>query len=73
MSQRTYFMKKRMMANQHGLSTKPSTPRVQGFDGHLKQALEADRPEIKNYHIRSALQLRVVSEASVYTDQSRQE
>lgn len=45
----------------------------QKVEEHLTQALDADTPETKNYHIRSALQLCVVAEVSTGVEQSQME
>jgi hypothetical protein len=44
-------------------SAAAETPVEQKIEDHLSRALETESSEKKNYHIRSALQLYVVSKA----------
>jgi hypothetical protein len=46
----------------HGASTADSHAIHQGVQDHLRWALEAENPAIKNYHIRSAQQLLISRE-----------
>jgi hypothetical protein len=45
--------------DRHGASTADSHSIHQGVQDHLRRALEAENPAIKNYHVRSAQQLLV--------------
>ncbi len=48
--------------DRHGASTADSHSIHQGVQDHLRWALEAENPAIKNYHIRSAQQLLISRE-----------
>ncbi len=50
------------------MSDRPSLEKQ--AETHLKQALEADSPEKKNFHIRSALQFGECIEAPEQTDRA---
>lgn len=50
------------VSNEHDASATGEDSLEQRVDDHLSRALEAESPDVENYHIRSAQQLLVVLE-----------